>query len=69
MRQGRLIGNIEQLWVSQLWAMKRSTIEGHRKASRVGISDVCPEKDFFHDPRDVMLTSQMAISEPYHYCY
>ena len=29
---------------------------------RAGVSDICPQKDLFHDPRDVIITSQMAIS-------
>ena len=31
--------------------------------SRVRVSDGCPQKYPFHDPRDVIKTSQMAISD------
>ena len=31
--------------------------------TRVGITDDCPQKNLFHHPRDVIITSQMANSE------
>ena len=31
--------------------------------SRVGVSDLCPQKYLFHNSCDVIITSQMAVSE------
>ena len=29
----------------------------------VSVSDVCPKKDLYHDPCDVIIMSRMAVSE------
>ena len=34
-----------------------------KRGTRVSISDVCPKKDLYHDPHDVIITSGMAVSE------
>ena len=31
--------------------------------ARVGVINVCSENDLYHNPRDVIITSQMAVSE------
>ena len=30
---------------------------------RVGFSDNCPSRDIFYDPSDIIITSQMAVSD------
>ena len=31
--------------------------------ARVGVSDVCPQNDLYHDCCDVIITSRMAVSK------